>query len=207
MESLGKEHDVDGKFVYQGITVLGNKGSSDQHSYIQQLRDGILNFFVTFIEVLEDRHGESIEVDPGKTAGDYLHGFLLGTRTALHEKDRESITLSIRNTSSFSIGVLIAIFERAVGLYASLININAYHQPGVQAGKDAATEILKLQTKVTSFLKRNRGAAWTADEIGRGIKSRPEVETIFKICEHLAANQDRRVSKSSRGVLAKYQAL
>jgi len=30
------------------------------------------------------------------------------------------------------------IFERAVSFYASLVNINAYHQPGVEAGKKAA---------------------------------------------------------------------
>lgn len=29
-----------------------------------------------------------------------------------------------------SAGALIALYERAVGIYASLVNINAYHQPG-----------------------------------------------------------------------------
>src|SRR6266436_2263999 len=55
MESLGKEKDLEGKIVHQGIAVYGNKGSTDQHSYVQQLRDGVLNFFVTFIEVQKDR--------------------------------------------------------------------------------------------------------------------------------------------------------
>src|SRR5262249_48007618 len=52
MESLGKEKDLAGNVVNQGIAVYGNKGSTDQHAYVQQLRDGRLNFFVTFIEVL-----------------------------------------------------------------------------------------------------------------------------------------------------------
>jgi glucose-6-phosphate isomerase len=51
MESLGKELDLNGKIVNQGITVLGNKGSTDQHSYIQQLRDGLNDFLSPFIEV------------------------------------------------------------------------------------------------------------------------------------------------------------
>src|SRR5208337_4819996 len=82
MESLGKELDLDGKTVNQGIAVYGNKGSTDQHAYIQQLRDGIDNFFVTFIEVLRDRAPEraGFEVEKGVTAGDYLSGFLQGTR-------------------------------------------------------------------------------------------------------------------------------
>ena len=51
MESLGKEKDLDGKVVNQGIAVYGNKGSTDQHAYVQQLRDGLPNFFVTFVQV------------------------------------------------------------------------------------------------------------------------------------------------------------
>lgn len=46
-------------------------------SYIQQLRDGVHNFFVTFIEVLRDRPpGHDWELEPGVTSGDYLFGFL-----------------------------------------------------------------------------------------------------------------------------------
>ena len=49
MESLGKEHDLNGQIVNQGLTVFGNKGSTDQHSYIQQLRSGANNFFAIFL--------------------------------------------------------------------------------------------------------------------------------------------------------------
>jgi hypothetical protein len=58
---------------------------TDQHAYVQQLRDGVNNFFVTFIRVLEDG-GVTTEVEPNTRAGDYLHGFLVGTRSALFEK-------------------------------------------------------------------------------------------------------------------------
>ena len=44
------------------------------------------------------------------------------------------------------VGGLIALFERAVGLYATLINVNAYHQPGVEAGKKAAAAVLARQS-------------------------------------------------------------
>src|SRR5437763_14778799 len=84
MESLGKRLDREGKVVHQGIAVYGNKGSTDQHAYVQQLRDGLDNFFVTFIEVLRDRAPEraGFFVEPGVTSGDYLSGFLQGTRRA-----------------------------------------------------------------------------------------------------------------------------
>ena len=44
MESLGKEKDLSSQRVNQGITVYGNKGSTDQHAYVQQLRDGSRKF-------------------------------------------------------------------------------------------------------------------------------------------------------------------
>lgn len=191
MESLGKQLDRDGKLVNQGITVFGNKGSTDQHSYIQQLREGLSNFFVTFIEVLCDRTGSSLKVEPGVTSGDYLEGFYQGTRTALYENGRESITLTVHDVTPFAVGMLIALFERAVGLYATLINVNAYHQPGVEAGKKAATSVIKTQLAILDFLGHNRGKMLTSEQIATGIGAPEEAETVFKLCEHLSANKDR----------------
>lgn len=197
MESLGKEKDRDGKVVNQGLTVLGNKGSTDQHSYIQQLRDGLDNFFVTFIEVLRDRGTASLEVEPKVTSGDYLSGFYQGTRKALFESGRQSITLTVSEVSPFIVGALIALFERTVGLYASMININAYHQPGVEAGKKAATVVINLQIKVIDALAdAESGTRLTVTEIAQKIGAPDEVETVFKVCEHLAANPDRNVTKT-----------
>jgi glucose-6-phosphate isomerase len=194
MESLGKERDLDGNVVHQGIAVYGNKGSTDQHAYVQQLRDGLNNFFVTFIEVLQDRAGAPFFVQDNVTSGDFLQGFLLGTRQALHENGRESVTLTLNNVSPFSLGVLIALFERAVGFYASLININAYHQPGVEAGKKAAGAVIALQLMIIEHLKQQQ-TALTVSQIAVGIGSR-DLETIYKICEHLSANSGRKMQKA-----------
>ena len=195
MESLGKEKDLDGKTVNQGIAVFGNKGSTDQHSYVQQLREGVLNFFVTFIEVLQDRSGKSMSVDPDVTSGDYLVGFLFGTRRALYENGRESVTITIKEVSPFYVGLLIALFERAVGLYASLVNVNAYHQPGVEAGKKAAASVIALQLDILKCLKSQSGIGLTIAEISAKIGTSDEVETVFKVCEHLAANPDHGINK------------
>ena len=202
MESLGKELDLDGKVVNQGIAVYGNKGSTDQHAYVQQLREGVLNFFVTFIEVLADRAGDSIEVEPKTTSGDFLSGFLLGTRAALHENGRESVTITVKEVSPFTIGVLIALFERAVGFYASLVNINAYHQPGVEAGKMAAGAVLTLQGKLVAHLCANVGKSFTVAEIAAAIGAKGQEETLFKIGSHLAANVGRGVQKTGGAVPA-----
>jgi glucose-6-phosphate isomerase len=196
MESLGKELDLDGKVVNQGIAVYGNKVSTDQHAYVQQLREGVLNFFVTFIEVLKDRPGAAFEVEPGVTSGDYLLGFLLGTRRALYEKGRESLTLTVPDVSARTLGALIALYERAVGLYASLVNINAYHQPGVEAGKKAAGAVLDVQRRVLERLGKAGAEARSAEQLAADIGLPDEAETVFKVLEHLAANPDRGVLRS-----------
>ena len=187
MESLGKEFDLDGAIVNQGIAVYGNKGSTDQHAYVQQLREGVHNFFVTFIEVLKDRETDSIEVEKDVTSGDFLQGFYLGTRDALHEKGRQSLTITIQQVTPESVGQLIALFERSVGFYASLININAYHQPGVEAGKIAAAAILDLEKQVLQKL-RESDKALTVAELSIKLGLEPQKELIFKLLNRLVSN-------------------
>ncbi len=184
MESLGKRLDRDGHRVDQGIAVYGNKGSTDQHAYVQQLRDGVNNFFVTFIHVLVAGH-DSVEVEPGVTAGDYLNGFQIGTRAALFGNDRESMTVTVRTVDARTIGVLIALFERAVGLYGTLVNINAYNQPGVEAGKKAAADVLELQNGLCRALT---DAPQSACALATAIDAADQVETAYLLLEHLAAN-------------------
>jgi glucose-6-phosphate isomerase len=191
MESLGKEHDLDGQVVNQGIAVYGNKGSTDQHAYVQQLRDGVNNFFATFIEVRKARDSDGFEVEPGFTSGDYLQGFLRGTRKALADKGRESVTLTINEVSAYSLGLLVGLFERTVSFYASLVNVNAYHQPGVEAGKKAATDFLKQMSAVVAALPHNEVGV-TADAIAAQVGIDPE--DAWHMLSHLAANGRAKVT-------------
>ena len=125
------------------------------------------------------------------TTGDYLQGFYLGTRDALSEKDRSSITITIDEVSPRTLGMMIALYERVVGLYASLVNINAYHQPGVEAGKKAATGVINLLGKLKAELANNSG---TPEQLAQRVDGCPELS--FKILEHLAANGS--LSKETR---------
>src|SRR6185503_11038168 len=163
------------------------------------LREGVNNFFVTFIEVLQDRVAKTaLEVEPGITSGDYLQGFLLGTRDALSEKDRPSLTLTVPDVSPRTLGMLIALYERATGLYASLVNINAYHQPGVEAGKKAASGVIALKLKLVAALKASPGEAFTAEKLAAKLGAPDQAELVFKILEHLAANKSSGVKKRAK---------
>ncbi|MEZ5965996.1 MAG: glucose-6-phosphate isomerase [Planctomycetota bacterium] len=187
MESLGKRLDRQGHVVEQGLSVYGNKGSTDQHAYVQQLRDGRHDFFAVFVRVLRDREGPSasmVEDEPrGPTAGAYLDGFLLGTRAALYENGRHSATLTLDRVDERSLGALVALFERAVGIYGELIDVNAYHQPGVEAGKKAAQKVLDLAAQVQRAVT---GDAKTSATIAAEADADPHL--VWCILQHLAAN-------------------
>lgn len=219
MESLGKELDLSGAKVNQGLAVYGNKGSTDQHAYVQQLRDGINNFFAVFIEVLEDGTAKSkagglpgrfsardLFVEPEVTCGDYLSGFYQGTRSALYESGRESVTITVDRVNEYYVGGLIALFERAVGLYASCVNINAYHQPGVEAGKKAAAAVLAQQIKVLEIL-RKAGGAMTAEEAAAKLGDPSSAERVFQILRHLGANGRVKIVKAGSVFEDKYSAI
>ncbi|HMO02647.1 MAG TPA: glucose-6-phosphate isomerase [Oligoflexia bacterium] len=201
MESLGKERDLDGKTVNQGLAIYGNKGSTDQHALVQQLRDGPNNFFTLFIEVLKDDFYKSerdlcdtdLEVEEGGiTAGDYLQGFYLGTRRALEEKGRESITVVLPEISEYTIGALIALFERVVGFYASFINVNCYNQPGVEAGKKAAAEALEIKKRAAKLIAEKN--CQPNFENLQEYFSANEQATLFKILQRIKTSEIKKHS-------------
>ena len=162
MESLGKEHDLDGNTVYQGLNVFGNKGGTDAHAFIQQLNDGRNDFFITFIEVMKD--AMELPIDDKTTMADYLHGFNSGLSAALRNNDRQVIQININEVSEENLGMIIALYERAVAVYAELININAFHQPGVQSYKLAAKAVLDTQMKIQEKLESCIGFEGTIEE-------------------------------------------
>ena len=193
MESVGKRLDRAGRLVRQGLTVYGHKGTTDQHSYVQQLRDGMDNCFLTFVPVLQDSLCGVTRPQNGNTLGDHLFGGFEGTRNMLYERGRDSLTISLPDLSPRSLGALIALFERAVGLYAELINVNAYNQPGVE--KNMAGKLIELQTEVLRQLEG--GSAQTADEIASAIGRMAQCESVFLLLEHLSRNPGRGIVMSS----------
>ena len=108
---------------------------------------------------------------------------------------RESITVSLDHLDARSLGALIALFERAVGLYAEWIDVNAYDQPGVEAGKVAAAEVLDLQRRATAHLRAHADAAFTAEQLADAIGSPDSVEVVFHILQRAASNPNQVVRR------------
>ena len=139
------------------------------------------------------------------TTGDYLLGFLLGTREALSQNARASLTITLPAVDERSLGALIALFERAVGLYAQLIGVNAYHQPGVEAGKRAAGDVLALHRAVLAALRDAPHTPRTAADLAEAAGSPERSETVHQLLEHLAANGRVRRTPGEDPTRARYQ--
>jgi len=199
MESVGKSHDRQGAAVHHGLTVYGNKGTTDQHAIVQQLRDGPDDHFVTTIEVFGGQEG--VILDSGARAEDHLSGFAYGTRAALRAVGRRTLSLGLERMDARSLGAIVALYERAVGLYASLYDINAYHQPGVEAGKKAASQMLELQVRVLAAI--HRGEQGDAARLAQVLEA--EEEAVFHILRHLSATG--RVGRSGDGLSASFFSL
>ena len=62
---------------------------------------------------------------------DLLDDFFVTFVEALVDQNSSNLFVELR------IGILTALYERAVGYYASLPHVKAYHQVGVESGKEA----------------------------------------------------------------------
>ncbi|MGB0638013.1 MAG: glucose-6-phosphate isomerase [Myxococcota bacterium] len=177
MESLGKRHDREGAEVSHGLTVYGNKGSADQHAILQQLRDGPDNVLIHFIDCLPEPATSPLLQD----AADTQQALLAGVRTALHEVGRPIVSITLPDQGPRALGALIALFERAVGFAAELANINAYHQPGVEAAKIAAREQLHHLQLVETALTND---PTTAKDLAKRLNL--SSQHVWRLCTHLA---------------------
>ena len=181
MESIGKEVAIDGESDGKGLTVYGNKGTTDQHAFVQQLREGSDDAVVGFVEVLCDdvtNFHSQLSVD----TSDSLSAFLAGTRKALMDVDRYCFTLTLERLDEASLGGLIAFWERVVGFLGALWELNPYDQPGVEAGKIAAKDVLRLQAHLLTAIES--GDALTAH--GWAMKLEEDEALCFHILRRLA---------------------
>jgi glucose-6-phosphate isomerase len=178
MESLGKSKDRGGITRHFGLAVLGNKGSADQHALMQQLRSGPFGVVNHFIHV-----GQPPETDPLTCgAGDLQFSLMAGSRQALHEVGRPVVTIRLPVLDARRMGALVALFERTVGLTAELLDLNAYNQPGVEAGKREA----RFQLGVLEDLHQHLSAyPAPAGELARSLGL--DVGIVWHLCHHLGS--------------------
>jgi glucose-6-phosphate isomerase len=136
-ESLGK----DGK----GSTPHGAVGTTDQHSQIQLYMQGPQDKVVEIVEV--ENHPRDLEIPRayedldgvaylgGHTLAELLNVECDATRKALTEAGRPNSTIKLGTVSEENLGYLFQALEVQTALAGSLYGVNAFDQPGVEAGK------------------------------------------------------------------------
>lgn len=150
-ESLGKATGRDGAKARRASTPIPAIGSSDQHSILQQVMDGPRDKFLWFMRVKKsETDGPTLErnlfdcqsIMQGKSMGDLFGAMATATRTALEQQGIQSVTIETEKLDERSLGALFMIFELVVGTIGEQLGINAFDQPGVEAGKRIARDLL-----------------------------------------------------------------
>lgn len=144
-ESLGKKIDRKGRVVHVGPTPIAALGPADQHSQIQLYNEGPNDKTVTFLEVDAFAHDHRLP-DPyqdipavshfaGANFSEIVHYERQGTAEALTDARRPNGTLFMKDLSAESLGSYLQAMMCATAVMGELLDIDAFDQPGVEAGK------------------------------------------------------------------------
>lgn len=151
-ESLGKEVDKNGKYVFVGQTPVKALGVTDQHSQVQLYTEGPFDKVVTFIAVNQYRQTVNIPQGCedikdvnflcGHTLNELIQAERVATEYALTKKNRVNKTLYLPILNAFTLGQLLFFFELETAYAGEMFNIDTYNQPGVEGGKNATYALL-----------------------------------------------------------------
>lgn len=144
-ESLGKKYDRSERLAHHGLTPIAALGATDQHSQVQLYNEGPADKILTFIEIEKFRSDFTVP-DPypdiegtaymaGHSFLEIIHAERKATAMALASAGRPSGTLVVPEISPKSLGALMYFFMLATAAMGELLDVNAYDQPGVEAGK------------------------------------------------------------------------
>ncbi|NLH50162.1 MAG: glucose-6-phosphate isomerase [Myxococcales bacterium] len=151
-ESLGKAVDLSGKPVHVGPTPVAALGATDQHSQVQLYAEGPDDKFYTFLRVERLRRKLPYPASPWKDgAFTYFKGHSMydlfdaeaeATRFALSEVGRPCATITLPRIDEDALGRLLMHLEVQTAAAGRLFGIDAFDQPGVEAGKRYAFGLL-----------------------------------------------------------------
>jgi glucose-6-phosphate isomerase len=146
-ESLGKRPDV-------GPTPFRAVGATDQHSSLQLMMEGPHDKVVTFVRVARPRadvsmsvpeayraHAEIAYLD-GHTMGELIEAERRASEAALRKAGRPTLSIELPRLDARAMGELLMMLELATAYAGGLYGVNAFDQPGVEAGKRYAQGLL-----------------------------------------------------------------
>jgi glucose-6-phosphate isomerase len=151
-ESLGKEHDREGKSVRVGITPTVSIGSTDLHSVGQLYLGGPRNFFTTFVTIEQNKNTieipklnefeECVKHIQGASLSSIMNAIVAGVKKAYQKEKLPFCSISVPELSPFYLGQLLQYAMLETMYLGTLLNINAFDQPHVELYKKETRKIL-----------------------------------------------------------------
>jgi glucose-6-phosphate isomerase len=151
-ESIGKEYDIEGKQIFNGVTPTVSIGSTDLHSMAQLYLGGPYDKFTTFVKIKQNKHDISIPhqsdfeslvpVIQDKSLQEIMHAILHGTQTAFMKNNRPFVTITLPDKSEELIGQFLQFKMMEMMYLGSLMKVNPFDQPNVESYKIETKKIL-----------------------------------------------------------------
>jgi len=151
-ESLGKNKLLTGEPCAVGQTPVKALGVTDQHSQVQLYTEGPNDKLITFLAVgqyrtevtISDGCKDSPDVNflCGHTLNELIDAERRATQYALLKSAKPSYTITLPLVNAFTLGQLMFYLEMVTAYCGSLLGIDAFDQPGVEEGKNAAYAML-----------------------------------------------------------------
>ncbi|MCS2609151.1 glucose-6-phosphate isomerase [Halomonas dongshanensis] len=167
MESNGKSVGLDKRAVTHATCpiIWGDVGPNGQHAFYQLLHQGSHTVSADFIavagreEMAEGELGEALHAQEQLTLANCLAQsqlFALGddaipavARGAMaqgYRGNQPNSVILMKRLDGFNIGALLALYEHKVFVQSVLWNVNPFDQPGVELGKQLATQLYQQMT-------------------------------------------------------------
>ncbi|MFN0006772.1 MAG: glucose-6-phosphate isomerase [Planctomycetota bacterium] len=151
-ESLGKRRSKAGGDVFAGPTPVRAVGVTDQHSQVQLYTEGPFDKWFTILAVDASDHTvtipaayedlEAVAYLGGRTMNELFTAEREGTRIALTEARRPNVSIHFPSVTPHVIGQYLYCMELAVAVMGEHYGVDAFDQPGVEAGKVAAYALM-----------------------------------------------------------------
>ena len=151
-ESIGKRRARDGREVFAGPTPVRALGVTDQHSQVQLYAEGPHDKWFTLLTTGEPGVDvpipkaypdmEGVHYLGGRTLGELFRAEREGTRIALTEAGRPNAMFTLERVEAHTVGQLMYLLETSVAVMGEHYDIDAFDQPGVEAGKIAAYALM-----------------------------------------------------------------
>ena len=152
-ESLGKEKNLKGQIVRQGITPTVSIGTTDLHSVAQLYLAGPKDKVTTFINVAAEGHDQRLPRRPlfcdlaeglaGRSLGEVRAAIYQGVIEAYQKKRLPFNEVVLPTLTEYSLGQFMQWQMITVMMIAALWKINAFDQPQVELYKKETRRILK----------------------------------------------------------------